>query len=226
MRTGVESRRGFIKRIFVFLIITSLAFVYIAPGTNGDIGVSNDPPSWVDIFVDDHNGMIMVHVSLKDLNGWNDIYNVTLVVLDGHGDEICNITYKQYNSLDSTIAVIDWVENVGSYWNEDESYYEPVDIAPWNPDNAIDSVGLNVTFALYPFSGEVIKIDAYDMREARCGYQGPFSADYEIAPVWDGEDVVIPIGISAICALIGALFIVMKRMKSNKMARLIERGGK
>jgi len=64
------------------------------------------------------------------------------------------------------------------------------------------------------------------MREARCGYQGPFSADYEIPPFFDDDDVVIPIGISAICALVGALFIVLKRIKSNKMARLIEGGGK
>ncbi len=226
MRTGVELRKEYIKRIFVFLIVTSIAFVHIAPGADGDIGVSNDPPSWVDILVDDHNGLILVHVSLKDLNGWNDIYNVTLVVFDGHGNELCNITYKQYNDLDSTIAVIDWVQNRGDFLDEDNSYYDPIDIAPWNPDNAIDSVGLNVTFALTTFSGERIKIDAYDMREARCGYEGPFSADYEIAPVFDGDDVVIPIGISAICALLGALFIVYRRIKSNKMARLIEGGEK
>ncbi len=226
MHSGVELKGRYIKRIFVFLIVASIAFVYISPGADGDIGVSNDPPSWVDIFIDDSNGLILVHVSLKDLNGWNDIYNVTLVVLDGNGNEISNIVYKQYNDLDSTIAVIDWVENTGNYLDEDNSYYEPIDIAPWNPDNAIDSVGLNVTFALTPFSGETIKIDAYDMREARCGYLGPFSADYEVPPVWDNGDVIIPISISAICAFIGAMFIIIKRIKSNKMARLIEGGGK
>jgi len=130
MFTGVELKKRFIARIFAFFIIISIALVHLPSGTNGEIGVSNDPPSWVDIYVDDSNGMILVHVSLKDLNGWNDIYNVTLVVLDGNGAEICNITYSQYNDLDSTIAVIDWVQNVGNFLDEDNSYYEPVDITP------------------------------------------------------------------------------------------------
>ena len=88
---------------------------------------------------------------------------------------------------------------------------------------AIDSIGLDVSFALTTFSGEVIKINAYDMKEARCGYQGPFSADYEIPPYFD-EDVNIPIGISFMAAIIGAGFIVYRRMNSNKLAKLIETG--
>ncbi|MCK4757159.1 MAG: hypothetical protein KAS67_01765 [Thermoplasmata archaeon] len=212
------------KRIFVLLVIASFTLVLIphhAEGQSGGIGVSNDPPSWVDIYIHDHNGAIAVYVSLKDLNGWNDIYNVTLVVLGGNGDEICNITYKQYTDLDATIAVIDWVETTGNYLIEDDSGYEPVDIYPWNPDNAVDSIGLNVTFSLTPFSGETIRITAYDMQEAKCGYEGPFSADYEIPPYLK-DDVVVPISISAAVAFVGALIITIRRRYSNKLARIIE----
>ena len=214
-----------IGKLFTLLIVVSLAFVYLPDRVDaqaGGIGVSNDPPSMVDVFVDDHNGLIMVHISLRDLNGWSDIYNITLVVLDGNGQEICNITYKQYTDLDATIAVIDWVETTGNYWDEDSSGYLPVHVDEWE-DNSIGPIGLNVSFALTPFSGEVIKIDAYDMKEARCGYQGPFSADYEIPPYFD-EDVNIPIGISFMAAIIGAGFIVYRRMNSNKLAKLIETG--
>ncbi len=222
MMNGRRMNSIAVGKIFAFLIVFSLTLVMIpeAVDAQAGVGVSNDPPAMVDIFVDDHNGLIMVHVSLKDLNGWSDIYNITLVVLDGNGNEICNVTYKQYTDLDATIAVIDWVQTKGDYLDEDNSGYLPVEIDEWE-ENSIDAVGLNVSFALIPFSGDIIKINAYDMKEARCGYEGPFSADYEIPPYF-GDDVVVPIGISFMTAIIGAFFIVYRRMKNNKLARLIE----
>lgn len=212
------------KRVFIILVALSIILVLLpedAEGQSGGIGVSNDPPAWVDILVDDHNGMIMVHVALKDLNGWNDIYNVTLVVYGGQGDEICNVTFKQYNDLDDTLPGRYWTDDVGGYLIEEDSYSDPVDIAPWNPDNAVEEVGMNVSFALTPFSGETIKIIAHDKAEAKCGYEGPFSADYEIPP-YLGDDVVVPISISAAAAFLGALIITIRRRYNNKLARIIE----
>ena len=73
MSNGRRMNSIIIGKLFTLLVILSLAFIYIPKNVDaqaGGIGVSNDPPSMVDVFIDDHNGLIMVHISLRDLNGW------------------------------------------------------------------------------------------------------------------------------------------------------------
>lgn len=217
-----------IGKIFTFLIVISFAMAYMPQHVEGQpaggIGVSNDNPTVIDMYIDDHNGLILVHVSLKDLNGWSDIYNVTVAVLDGNGNEISNVTYKQYMEEDLNIPAPHWEENVGDYFDEDNSGNVPVHVEEW-VENSIGPIGLNVTFAFTPFSGDIIKINAYDIKGARCGFEGPFSADYEIPPYF-ADDVMIPIGISFVVAIAGAFLIVYRRASNNKLARLIESGRK
>lgn len=215
-----KNRKLWIASISLIMTLAITLSLGQVKGQTGGPIVANDPPSWIDLYVDDINGITQVHIALRDLNGWDDIYNVTIMVFDGHGSVICNITYSQYPSLDSETPAISWDEKVGGYLNRTESYWSPVDIWPWVPPASTDMIGLNVTFGLHSFSGDIIRVIAYDKAETKCEYLGPFSSDYEI-PSYFPPGYKYPISISTIVALIGAGILTIRRYYSNKLAMSI-----
>ena len=112
---------------------------------------------------------------------------------------------------------------VGSYLDRETSTYTYMEIAPWNPDNTEVPIGLNVVFGFNKFAGDSIEILCTDKAESplTCDYYGPFSAEYTPPPAF-GDNVAIPISLSGAIAILGALFLVYRRFKNNKLARAVE----
>jgi hypothetical protein len=189
----------------------------------GGIGVDNDGPSFTDITITEDDTSTYVNVDIRDLNGWNDIFSINVTVFDNQDRPLARVNYMQYLSLaqsQTSVASIIWNETAGSYLDRTRSTWLPIAVAPWNPDNALVEIGLRVSFAFQKFSGDHINILAMDRGELICEYNGPFSAEYTPAPVF--EDVAIPITLSGVTALAAALFMVYRRFQNNKLARAVE----
>jgi hypothetical protein len=206
---------------FTLVLMISISLSGITQAQQGGIGVDNDGPSFLDISIIETDDFTFVNVEVRDLNGWNDLFSINVTVLDNQDRPISSVSYMQYTSLSSTsVATILWNQTAGNYLDRTQSTWTPIPVAPWNPDNAIVEIGLRASFAFQKFSGQSIKILAMDRGQLTCEYNGPFSAEYTPAPVFD--DVVIPIGLSSIIAGVAAIFMVYRRFNNNKLARAVE----
>ncbi|MFO7619433.1 MAG: hypothetical protein R6W91_07275 [Thermoplasmata archaeon] len=202
-----------------------LVVLVIQAGTSraqqGGIGVDNDGPSFMDISINEVDDVIFVNVEVRDLNGWNDMFSINVTILDNQGNPISRVNYMLYPNLASTsVAAIIWNQTVGEYLDRTQSTWMPIPVSPWNPDNAATEIGLRVSFAFNKFSGESINILAMDRGQLTCEYNGPFSAEYTPAPVFD--NVAVPISLSSAIAAVAALFLVFRRHSNNKLAKAVE----
>jgi hypothetical protein len=114
------------------------------------------------------------------------------------------------------VPTIIWNETVGNYLDEIQSSWLPIDVAPWNPDNAYIEIGLRVSFAFQKFSGNNITILCMDKGQLTCEHKGPFpetSAPPSIDPSEDtsGFKILIIILIVIIVAIVVGLTIMLKR---------------
>ena len=189
----------------------------------GGIGVGNDGPSFTGISIEEVDEVIFVSVVVRDLNGFNDIFSVNVTIYGEQGDIISRVNFSQYSEFNSSTYFPRFDQEVGNYLNSEYSTSSPVPIAPWNYENTDTEIGLEVIFAFNKFSGDSITILCTDMGEVplTCEHSGPFSAEYTPPPAF-GSNVAIPISLSGAIAAAGALFMVYRRLKNNKLARAVE----
>jgi len=230
MRLGRKSQS---LLLVTALVLSFLAYQSGLVSSQGSVGVDNDGPSFTNVTIEENHDHIYVHVSLRDLNGWDDIYLVNLTIRDSNGRAISHVVYRQYSAPSEVTPVIEWVELEGDYLDRDYSVWEAVPVYPWNPW-AAKYIGLNVTFAFNSFPGETISIVGMDKGERldptdttnertnllSCEFEGPFSAEFTAPPIV--ENYVIPIAISFIVAVVGASIMTVRRHYSNKLAKTIE----
>ncbi len=223
--------RRLLSMLVVLFLSLSTVVSFYAEGQGSQIGVSNDGPSFISVSIEDDNDLIYIYVSLRDLNGWDDIYVVNVTVFDDQGGPISQVIYRQYRDLSDDTPAIEWEEIEGGYLSREHSTWDPVMIAPWNPENTEKQIGLDIRFGLESFSGDRITITAWDRGTEdpltgergnllSCSYDGPFSADFTPTPMV--RNYVIPLGLSLIIATIGAIFMTWNRYKNNKLARAVE----
>jgi hypothetical protein len=211
----------FVSIIIAALLLTLCLVSGFSSAQQGGIGVDNDGPSYIDIALVETDTLNYVNVEVRDLNGWNDIFSINVTITGNQNEIISQICYMQYPKLGSTtVAAIKWNQTVGDYLVESLCSWVPIPVAPWNPDNAVMEIGLRVSFALQKFSGQNVNILAMDKGQLTCEYNGPFSAEYTPAPTFDS--VAVPIGLSAIVAVLTAVFVVYRRFNNNKLARAVE----
>jgi hypothetical protein len=174
--------------------------------------------------------IIFVHVALRDLNGWDNIFLVNVTVMDAADHPISQVIYRQYRNPTDTTPVIEWDEIEGTNLNRDEISWRAVEIYPWNPDY-VKLIGLNVSFAFTSFPGDTISVIAMDkgtfdevsgqnVNFLSCEYHGPFSAEFAQPPIV--SNYVVPLSISIFLALAVAAFMTLRRHYSNKLAKAIE----
>ncbi len=219
--------------IVAVILLSFLSMQSPRVSSQGSVGVDNDGPSFINVSVVDDVDRIFVHVALRDLNGWDDIYLVNLTVLDDRNRPISQVLYRQYASPSEVTPVIEWVEIEGSYLDREYSVWEAVPVYPWNPW-AAKYIGLNVTFAFQSFPGERITIVALDKGErvdpldqtnerknlVSCEFESPFSADY--TPRALVSNFVVPLALSLIIAMVAAVIMTVRRFYNNKLAKAIE----
>ena len=223
MRFDNPSRKIF-HSIFISSIIALAILLSLSQFASADIGVDNDGPSFTKISIVEVDEVIFVTVVVRDLNGFNDIFSVNVTVYDDLGGIINRVNFSQYSNFNSSSYFPRFTQEEGQHLSIDYSTSKPVEIAPWTvPDNADKDIGLEVTFAFNKFAGESITIVCTDMGEIplTCEHSGPFSAEYTPPPVF-GDDVTIPISLSAIIAAVGAFIMVNRRYNNNKLARAVE----
>lgn len=62
------------------IISAGLIIALASMRVNAQVGVLNDPPSWIDVEIDNGSDYIYIHLAIKDLNGWDNIYYVNFDV--------------------------------------------------------------------------------------------------------------------------------------------------
>lgn len=222
-----------IKLLVVLIAVLLLSTViFSAPvKSQGGVGVLNDGPTFVDISVEEEDEKIYVHVVLRDLNGWTNIYLVNVTVFDNLDNPISQVIYRQYGSPSDNTPVIQWEEIEGELLIREESNWNVTEMYPWVvPDYAVENVGLDVTFIYTSFPGDHISIIALDKGETNatgvqvkllnCTYEGPFSAEFTPPPMI--ENFIIPLSVSLIIAAAAAVILTWRRYYSNKIAKAIE----
>ncbi len=219
--SSISSSKSCLVLTFTLIFLFSILLSGNTLAQQGGIGVDNDGPSFLDISIIETDDFTFVNVEVRDLNGWNDLFSINVTVLDNQDRPISSVSYMQYTSLSSTsVATILWNQTAGNYLDRTQSTWTPIPVAPWNPGNAIVEIGLRASFAFQKFSGQSIRILAMDRGQLTCEYNGPFSAEYTPAPVFD--NVAIPIGLSSVIAGVAAIFMVYRRFSNNKLARAVE----
>ena len=205
-------------------IISALALIMLLSSfASAQIGVDNDGPSFTKISIVEVDEVIYVSVTVRDLNGFNNIFSVNVTVYDEQDRVLSRVNFSQYSEFNSTTYFPRFNQEDGQYLNSDYSTSAPVPIAPWNYENTDTEIGLEVIFAFDKFAGDSITITCTDMGEIPliCEHSGPFSAEYTPPPAF-GDNVAIPISLSSGIAAAGAVFMVYRRFKNNKLARAVE----
>ena len=211
---------------FMLVTVIALAFlIFLSHIASAQVGVFNTPPAFTDITIEEVEDVIYVDVGIRDLNGWTSIFAVNVTVYDEQSRIINKVNFTLYNNLTSEVLFGQFNQDkrYGEHLNGDSSTFTYLEISPWNPDHADGPVGLNVRFAYNKFAGDSIEILCMDKAEIplTCEYSGPFSAEFTPPPSF-GDNVAIPISLSAVIASGGALFMIYKRMKTNQLARAVE----
>ncbi len=208
--------------IAIASVLTLTLLIFFSQLASAQIGVDNDGPSFTDITIMETDELIFVNVGVRDLNGWTDIFAVNVTIYDDQNRIISQVNFTQYSNLTTDIMFSYFNQTEGDNLNQEFSTHTYVEIAPWNPDNAIAPIGLRVTFAFDKFAGDHIYIVCTDRGEnpLSCEHSGPFSAEYIPPPKFD--DVAIPITLSSVVATGGALFMAYRRFKNNQLARAVE----
>lgn len=208
--------------VFISSIIALAILISLSQFASAQFGVDNDGPSFTEISIVEVDEVIYVTVVVRDLNGFNDIFSVNVTVYDEQNRIISCVNFSQYSEFNSTTYFPRFAQEDGQFLNSDYSTSAPVPISPWNYESSDTEIGLSVTFAFNKFAGDSITIVCTDMGEIplTCEHTGPFSAEYTPPPKFD--DVAIPISLSTVIATAGALFMVYRRFKNNKLARAVE----
>lgn len=176
-KTEETGKKCHVLIVIILILVLSLPMSHNALGQG--VGVANDTPSFDHISIVRNNGLVYVSMIVKDLNGWEDIYNITLTITDKSGEIVSEIVYSQYSNLTATSPSVEWHELTGTYLNRELSDWEPREISPWNPENAVTPVGLDVSFVLGDVSGDYIIIKVMNRPilnspESSCEHVGPF----------------------------------------------------
>ncbi len=215
--------RKLFHSIFISLVIALAILIMLPQLASAQIGVDNDGPSFTEISIEEVDEVIFVTVIVRDLNGFNNIFSVDVTVFDEYDGVITRVNFSQYSEFNSTTYFPRFTQEEGQHLNSDYSTSAPIAIAPWNPEHADTEIGLEVIFAFDKFAGDSITILCTDMGEIplTCEHSGPFSAKYTPPPVF-GDNLAIPISLSSAIAAAGAIFMVYRRFKNNKLARAVE----
>lgn len=208
--------------LVAFLLILTVLSLQSGPASaqSGGVGVTNDGPSYVSLSIEEDMDLIFVHVAIRDLNGWDDVYLVNLTVVDNQDRPIAQVIYRQYSEPTAATPVIQWEELVGEHLNREQSSWAAVPIYPWNPENTPKEIGLNVSFAFNQFPGDRISVITLDKGLFSCEHIGPFSAEFTAPPIIG--NYVIPIGLSFIIAVLASSVMTLRRHYSNKLAKAVE----
>ena len=90
------------------LAVIILVMVISAGSARGQ-DISNEYPSIENVSIEEFNSIIYVNVSIKDMNGWEDIYNVT-VIIERSSFDVYKIIYNPYEDFNDTTPSISFEE--------------------------------------------------------------------------------------------------------------------
>jgi hypothetical protein len=196
--------------------VALLAAVAAPASAQSGVGVWNAPPTFYDIKVGEVLGYVVVNVTISDQNGRADLFYLTVVVVDGNGDVVSNVTYSQHDTNTSYDTIHDvFTDSQGGFLVEDRCIVQRFSGLNWFRDNNT----LQIEFWMEQFQGKTIRVTGVDVKHATCFSEGPFSSAYRPEPAV--RDVRIPLGVSLIVAAIVSMFFVYRRLLSNRLAKKI-----
>jgi hypothetical protein len=194
----------------------ALAMASPAATAQSGIGVWNVPPTFSDVRVGLSGDYVVVNVTIYDPNSGIDIYSLNVLVVDGEGDVVANVSYFQHSANTTTDVNDRFVDNYGGH----------LIAARCDVDrfvgNFIQNNTVRVTFVMGQFQGKTIRIIALDNPGDSAFYEGPFSSEYRPPPLIEAKYQIYLIAVSLLASAGGSMVFVYRRVLSNRLARKIE----
>ncbi|MFH0815380.1 MAG: hypothetical protein V1934_00985 [Methanobacteriota archaeon] len=208
------------RSMFAVALVATFVLALAIQGAKAQsgVGVWGIPPTFSDIRVGLNGDYVEVNVTVYDQNGGLDIYNVNVLVIDGSGDEVANVTFFQHDT-NTTYDVNDrFVDNAGGTLQAGRCIVDRF-VGDYVKNNTI-----RIIFVFEQFQGKTIKVLAADNTWRTAYYEGPFSSEYRPPPIIQEEyQVYALVAVSLTASAIPAGFTLYKRVLSNRLARKIEK---
>ena len=207
-------------KAFSVVLLSMLLAIYLVPtDTQGTgIGVINVPPAFDTISIDTTDRtQYVIDMELFDYNDYDGIYKV-IINFYLTGDLVANFTFNQYSepnreSILYTELSDQFQNQFGDYLIIGECQAETVPVG-WTED----ILNLRLTFRFHPFDADTIEITCIDTENLSAIHVGPFPG----SPGFLIKGAVLPLSISGLVAVGGAVLILVTRLKGNKTAKKVE----
>lgn len=210
-------RAAAIPPLLLLLILLASSSPALGQATSGNVGVLNVPPSFRGMDIGQSNGHYTVKVIAADSNGWRDILDVLVEVIDESGAPRSAFTFRQYNG--SHGDRIDEFRDVSGGWlvKSASSVRRPA-----AGDLFTVRCTLNLTFTFTPGDGARLRLTVTD----RDGLNATALVPYKWGEVRLPEQLRSPyasLSISGAVASSFTAFVLRGRWASDSLARSIER---
>jgi hypothetical protein len=207
------------RSLIAAALVAAFVLALAIPGARAQsgVGVWGIPPTFSDIRVGLTGDFVEVNVTVYDQNGGLDIYSVNVLVVDGSGNEVANVSYFQHDT-NTTYDVNDrFVDNAGDTLQSQRCTVDRF------AGDYVKNNTIRIIFVFSQFQGKNIKVLASDNTWRSCYYEGPFSSEYRPPPIIEAKYQVYLVAVSLLASAGGSIFFVYRRVLSNRLARKIEK---
>ncbi len=202
--------------LVVFLLMVNAISPAAEAQGGGHVGVLNVAPTFRYLELVELNGVYLIKVTPYDANGWADIDRVTINITSADNGVVSFIEFRQYEENNaSTNRTNEFVDIVGGWLISDRTYMEYTNVT----ESGMNVCSLNLSVIIHPLNGNRINITVYDRKGFYSEHRGPFS----LKPPSPAMYIIMPV--SLFIAGVLAFVAVWNRYKSNRLAKIIERGG-
>jgi hypothetical protein len=219
-----------ISILFIFLIFSPIKVEAKDSGQAG-VGVLSAPPQYSIIRLVQHDGNIRIYITVSDINSWEDIYSVSIILRDNDVQK-AEFRFKQYENQESweKINQFDEIPKDNNFLVTEKCSFNNLNI-----EEILEDCYLNLIFVFHITQFTHLDIIAND----RGGAISTLELDYSSQDISrSGNIVIIPgfdkpisieipgyiLDIIALCiATIGTWYLVKKKYFGQLMRALNEK---
>ena len=175
----------FISIIFLFSIFSA---VNVDAGGKAGVGVESPPPQFNEIRLVQHENTIRVYLTVTDINSWEDIHSVSIILEDA-GVEKAKFIFEQYKD----VSTWDKINEFSEISKENNLLVtKKCSFDTLNKEDTLKGCYLNLLFVFETTWFTQIKIIASD----RGGATASLELDYSSEDIIRSGDIIIIPGIN------------------------------
>jgi hypothetical protein len=202
--------------LIVFLLMINIMSPQVEAQGGGHVGVLNVAPTFRYVELVQLNGVYLVKIIPYDSNGWADIDKVVINITSANNGVVSLIEFRQYGENgNNTNRSNEFVDVIGGWMVGSRCEMEYTN----NTESGMDVCSFTLSVIIHPVNGNRVNITVYDKRGSFSQHKGPFTLNPPNPAVY----IIMPV--SLFLAGVLGFVAVWNRYKSNRLAKIIERGG-